>query len=89
MVRGGTVVTGVCSTGSGERSRSREPAFLAAGTVVTLLSTEQVHHFKAMLRKVDNTFVKDYPIPPGLVASLRSQVKEAMERAASREEQGK
>jgi hypothetical protein len=53
-----------------------------------MLSTDQVHHFKAMLRKVDNTFVKDYPIPPGLVASLRPEVKGAMERAASREEEG-
>ena len=62
---------------------------IIAGTVVSLLSTEQVHHFKAMLRKVDNTFVKDYPIRPGLVASLRSEVKEAMERAAGREDEGK
>jgi len=60
-----------------------------AGTVVTLLSTDQVHHFKAMLRKVDNTFVKDYALPPGLVASLRPEVKQAMDRAASREDEGK
>ena len=34
------------------------------GTVITLLSTEQVHHYKAMLRKIDNTFVRR-PAPSG------------------------
>ena len=52
------------------------------GTVVTLLSTEQVHHYKAMLRKIDNTFVKDLPLQAGAISALRPKVKQAIENAA-------
>ena len=52
---------------------------LIAGTVITLLSTEQVHHYKAMLRKIDNTFVKDLPLASGLITDLRPRVKTALD----------
>ena len=48
------------------------------GTVITLLSTEQVHHYKAMLRKIDNTFVRDLPLPAGSISALRTKVKQAI-----------
>ncbi len=59
--------------------------FKDAGTVITLLSNEQVHHYKAMLRKIDNTFVRDLPLQTGAVSALRQKVKQAFERAASQE----
>lgn len=56
------------------------------GTVITLLSTEQVHHYKAMLRKIDNTFVKDLPLQAGAISALRPKVKQAIESVASQAE---
>ena len=56
---------------------------MCAGTVVTLLSTEQVHHYKAMLRKIDNTFVKDMPLPAGIISELRPKVKKAIQEASA------
>lgn len=47
-----------------------------------MLTTEQVRHFKIMLRKVDNTYVKDFTLPPKLVTSLRPEVREALLRAS-------
>lgn len=38
-----------------------------------------------MLRKIDNTFVKDMPLGAGAVSELRPKVKEAIDRAALEE----
>lgn len=58
---------------------------LHAGTVITILSTEQVHHYKVMLRKIDNAFVKDFSIPDGSVSTLRQKVREAIDSAANQQ----
>ena len=54
-----------------------------AGQVITLLRAEEVRHFKGMLRKVDNTFVKDFLLPTNFVSSLRPAFQEALAKASA------
>ena len=49
-----------------------------SGRAVTLLRHEDVRHFKSMLRKVDNTYVKDYAIPSELLNELREPCQTAL-----------
>ena len=49
-----------------------------AGRVFTLLRPEDVRHFKGLLRKVDNAFVKDYKLPSDALTALRPQVDAAL-----------
>ncbi len=44
----------------------------------TLLRLEEVRHFKGLLRKVDNAYVKDYQLPGGALTALRPQVAAAL-----------
>ena len=44
----------------------------------TLLRPEDVRHFKGLLRKVDNEYVKDYRLPSDALAALRPQVDAAL-----------
>jgi len=55
-----------------------------AGRVITLLRPEDVRHFKGMLRKADNNFVKDEKLDGEKVAA----VKEDVARAVALLEQG-
>ncbi|KAK9821304.1 hypothetical protein WJX81_005661 [Elliptochloris bilobata] len=48
------------------------------GRVFTLLRPEDVRHFKGLLRKVDNAYVKDYKLPSAALTSLRPQVDAAL-----------
>lgn len=49
------------------------------GHVITLLKQEDVRHFKAMLRKADNSYVKDYSLEKTVVNGVRDEVREALE----------
>mmetsp|Transcript_17221 Transcript_17221/g.44704 ORF Transcript_17221/g.44704 Transcript_17221/m.44704 type:complete len:181 (-) Transcript_17221:45-587(-) len=49
-----------------------------AGKVFTLLRSEDMRHFKAMLRKADNTFVRDYALDAGELDALRPQLGEVL-----------
>ena len=44
----------------------------------TLLRPEDVRHFKALLRKVDNAYVKDYALPSDALTALRPKVDTAL-----------
>ena len=44
----------------------------------TLLRPEDVRHFKGLLRKVDNAYVKDYRLPSEALTALRPQVAAAL-----------
>ena len=54
---------------------------------MSILTAEQMRHWKNLLRKVDNTFVKDFALPPKLVNSLRPGFQQAMLRAADHTEE--
>lgn len=56
----------------GRTARAGQP-----GSAVTLLRHEDVRHFKNMLRKVDNAYVKDFAIS----GDVLSQLKEPCQRA--------
>ena len=43
-----------------------------SGRAITLLRHEDVRHFKSMLRKVDNAYVKDYTLPNELLTELKA-----------------
>ena len=43
-----------------------------------MLRPEDVRHFKALLRKVDNAYVKDYRLPSEALTALRPQVAAAL-----------
>ncbi len=49
-----------------------------SGRAVTLLRHEDVRHFKSMLRKVDNAYVKDYAIPSELLVELKEPCQDAL-----------
>jgi ATP-dependent RNA helicase DDX51/DBP6 len=51
---------------------------LCTGRVFTLLRVEEVRHFKGLLRKVDNAFVKDYALPKADVEAARPEVLHAL-----------
>lgn len=48
------------------------------GRVFTLLRDEEVRHFKDMLRKADNNFVKDHKMKPEEVNALKPQLGAAL-----------
>lgn len=50
-----------------------------SGRAFTLLKHEDVRHFKNMLRKVDNTYVKDYKIANDTTAGLQSACQTALQ----------
>ena len=49
-----------------------------AGRVFTLLRVEEVRHFKGLLRKVDNAFVKDWALDKGALDALRPSCARAL-----------
>ena len=49
-----------------------------SGKVVTLLRDEDVRHFKGMLRKADNTYVKDVRIEKEVMEVVKGPVEEAL-----------
>ena len=51
-----------------------------SGRAFTLLRHEDVRHFKSMLRKVDNAYVKDYAISAELLTELHDVCQEALNR---------
>ncbi|EFN52499.1 hypothetical protein CHLNCDRAFT_138879 [Chlorella variabilis] len=50
-----------------------------AGRVFTLLRHEDVRHFKGMLRKADNTFVRAHRLAKGALEAVRDDVDAALE----------
>ena len=42
-----------------------------SGQVFSLLRPEEMRHFKAMLRKIDNAFVKDYVVKEERLKALK------------------
>jgi ATP-dependent RNA helicase DDX51/DBP6 len=50
--------------------------------VFTLLRQEDVRHFKDMLRKADNTFVKDHRLAKGALEVVRDDVDSALDSMA-------
>jgi len=54
-------------------------AALHAGRVYTILRKEEVRHFKGLLHKVNNTFVKDHKLPPQLLEAARPASAHALE----------
>lgn len=42
-----------------------------SGQVFSLLRPEEMRHFKAMLRKIDNAFVKDYKLKEERLKALK------------------
>ena len=57
----------------------RTCAALHAGRVYTILRKEEVRHFKGLLHKVNNTFVKDHKLPPQLLEAARPASAHALE----------
>ncbi|KAG1663277.1 hypothetical protein FOA52_006318 [Chlamydomonas sp. UWO 241] len=49
-----------------------------SGSVYSLLRPEDVRHFKAMLRKADNTFVSDHALPAELLVTARPRLVAAL-----------
>ena len=49
-----------------------------AGRVFTLLRVEEVRHFKGLLRKVDNAFVKDFALDKAALEALRPDCAHAL-----------
>lgn len=49
-----------------------------AGRVFTVLRVEEVRHFKGLLRKVDNAFVKDHPLPKADIEAARPEAQHAL-----------
>ena len=49
-----------------------------SGRAITLLRHEDVRHFKSMLRKVDNAYVKDYTLPNELLTDLKAPCQAAL-----------
>ena len=50
-----------------------------SGRAVTLLRHEDVRHFKSMLRKVDNAYVKDYAISSDVLNQLKQPCQDALD----------
>ncbi|GLC33193.1 hypothetical protein PLESTB_000360700 [Pleodorina starrii] len=50
------------------------------GRVVTLLRDEDMRHFKAMLRKADNNFLRDLKLPPERLEGLRPALAGALQQ---------
>eukprot|EP00197_Chlamydomonas_leiostraca_P015958 CAMPEP_0202884200 /NCGR_PEP_ID=MMETSP1391-20130828/40555_1 /ASSEMBLY_ACC=CAM_ASM_000867 /TAXON_ID=1034604 /ORGANISM="Chlamydomonas leiostraca, Strain SAG 11-49" /LENGTH=378 /DNA_ID=CAMNT_0049567343 /DNA_START=12 /DNA_END=1145 /DNA_ORIENTATION=- len=53
-----------------------------AGRVFTLLRDQDVRHFKQMLRKADNTYVKDYKLPQGAADEMKPALDRALQQAS-------
>ena len=51
-----------------------------SGRVFSLLRHEDVRHFKQMLRKADNTYVRDYWIPKEKVEACSARLQVALEQ---------
>lgn len=51
-----------------------------AGKVITLLRTQDVHHFKQMLRKADNKYVRDYKLSKESMDRCTGYVESALEQ---------
>lgn len=51
-----------------------------SGRVVTLLKEEDVRHFKLMLRKVDNSYVKDFKMKPDVFQPLEPKLERALQQ---------
>eukprot|EP00200_Dunaliella_tertiolecta_P018830 CAMPEP_0202398552 /NCGR_PEP_ID=MMETSP1128-20130828/1394_1 /ASSEMBLY_ACC=CAM_ASM_000463 /TAXON_ID=3047 /ORGANISM="Dunaliella tertiolecta, Strain CCMP1320" /LENGTH=259 /DNA_ID=CAMNT_0049001711 /DNA_START=126 /DNA_END=905 /DNA_ORIENTATION=- len=51
-----------------------------SGRVFTLLRDEDVRHFKQMLRKADNTFVKNFKLAPGVADSFKPALEAALKQ---------
>ena len=49
-----------------------------SGRAVTLLRHEDVGHFKSMLRKVDNAYVKDFNLSSDLLLELKESCQSAL-----------
>lgn len=58
---------------AGRTARAGRP-----GRVITLLRTEDVKHFKSMLRKADNTYVKDEKLGAQAIDKVREAVDSAL-----------
>ncbi len=50
-----------------------------AGRVFSLLRVEEVRHFKGLLRKVDNAYVKDHVLPKEALEAARPEVAHALD----------
>ena len=51
-----------------------------AGRVFTILRPEEMHHFKALLHKIDNAYVKDHHPPKVLMESLKEDCDAALSK---------
>jgi ATP-dependent RNA helicase DDX51/DBP6 len=51
-----------------------------SGKVITLLRNEDVKHFKSMLRKADNTYVKDTRIEKERIEEVKEPVEKALQK---------
>ena len=56
-----------------------------SGRVITILRKEDVRHFRAMLRKADNNYVRDERIDPKSLSIVRDQVDEALDLLEQRQ----
>jgi len=50
-----------------------------SGRAITLLRHEDVRHFKNMLRKVDNAYVKDYAVSSELLIEMKNPCQDALD----------
>ena len=50
-----------------------------AGRVFTILRKEEVRHFKGLLHKISNTYVKDHKLPLQLLEAARPASEHALE----------
>jgi hypothetical protein len=51
---------------------------IVVGRVFSILRVEEVRHFKGLLRKVDNAFVKDHVLPREQLEAARPEVEHAL-----------
>ncbi|KAG2486916.1 hypothetical protein HYH03_014415 [Edaphochlamys debaryana] len=51
-----------------------------SGRVITLLRDEDMRHFKAMIRKADNNFVREMKLPPEQVEGFRPALQGALQQ---------
>ena len=58
----------------GRTARAGQP-----GCAITLLRHEDVRHFKNMLRKVDNAYVKDFAISGDVLSELKEPCQRALD----------
>jgi ATP-dependent RNA helicase DDX51/DBP6 len=53
--------------------------FALPGCVYTILRKEEVRHFKGLLHKVNNTFVKDHRLPTQLLEAAKPAAVHALQ----------